>query len=129
VLPWLYGIATNVLRNRRRADRRFAAALNRMPAPEQERGFAEKADERLDDERQMKRALELLAQLPRREQDVLVLCVWFELSYEDASFALGVPIGTVRSRLSRARARVRELDLSAGHEEGEKTTAEEALEP
>ena len=127
VLPWLYGIATNVLRNRRRSERRFAAALRRMPGPEPEPGFAEKADERLDDERQVRRALELLAQLPRREQDVLVLCAWFELSYEDAAFALEIPIGTVRSRLSRARARLRELDLSTGHEEGESATVHEEL--
>jgi RNA polymerase sigma-70 factor (ECF subfamily) len=47
-----------------------------------------------------------VAALPRREQDVLALCVWSGLSYEDAARALGLPVGTVRSRLSRARRRL-----------------------
>jgi len=41
------------------------------------------------------------------EQDVLALCDLAELSYEEAATALGVPVGTVRSRLSRARAKLR----------------------
>lgn len=128
-LPWLFGIATNVIRNRRRSERRFAAALNRIPAPAPEPDFAEKADERLDDERQIKHVLRLLARLPRREQDAFVLYAWCELSYEDAAFALGVPIGTVRSRLSRARARLRELERIAGHEKDDRTVDDERLRP
>lgn len=129
VLPWLYGIATNVVRNQRRSERRFAAALRRMSAIEPEPDFAERADERVDDEWQTQGALDLLRKLPTREQDVLVLCVVMELSYEDAALALGVPVGTVRSRLSRARTRLRELDLGCGHEQGENTTVQEARQP
>jgi|SRR5579859_3059012 len=117
VLPWLYGIATNVLRNRRRSERRFAAALRRMPPTEADADFAERSDERLDDQRRMRRVLDLLAELPRREQDVLALCSWMELSYEEAAFALNIPVGTVRSRLSRARIHLRELYAGYGHEE------------
>ncbi|MCP9487718.1 MAG: sigma-70 region 4 domain-containing protein, partial [Gaiellaceae bacterium MAG52_C11] len=69
------------------------------------------------DERQMKRMRALLAQLPRRDQEVFVLCAWFELSYDDAAAALEIPVGTVRSRLSRARERLRELAPGFGHEE------------
>jgi RNA polymerase sigma-70 factor (ECF subfamily) len=123
VLPWLYGIATNVVRNRRRADRRYRAALARVPAPRFEPELTEEVESRIDDERLMRRALELLAELPRDQQEVLVLCDWSELSYDDTALALGVPVGTVRSRLSRARAALRELDLASGH-----PPVEEALE-
>jgi RNA polymerase sigma factor (sigma-70 family) len=62
-VPWLYGIATNVVRNRRRSERRFAAALSRMPVPQPEPSFVDLAEARLDDERQMKRLLALISQL------------------------------------------------------------------
>ena len=52
-LPWLYGIATNVIRNRRRAERRYAAALRRVPAPERSPSFADDSDGRIDDEELM----------------------------------------------------------------------------
>jgi RNA polymerase sigma factor (sigma-70 family) len=118
-LPWLLGVATNVLRNRRRSERRHRAALGRLPL---ERGadFADDVDGRLDDERHMRTTLRALAKLPRRSQEVIALCGWAGLSYEEAAVALALPVGTVRSRLSRARARVRELVRENGHEpEGE----------
>jgi RNA polymerase sigma factor (sigma-70 family) len=129
VLPWLYGIATNVLRNRRRSDRRFAAALSRVPRPNPEPDFARDADDRIDDERQMKRILRVVSQVPWHEQNTFALCAWAGLSYEEASVALDIPIGTVRSRLSRARQRLRELDPAFGHEEGEQRLPQEATEP
>jgi RNA polymerase sigma-70 factor, ECF subfamily len=126
VLPWLYGIATNVVRNQRRSERRYTAALRRVPKPGPEADFSPDADERIDDEARMRTTLALLSGLPRRELDVLVLCAWCELSYEDASIALGIPIGTVRSRLSRARRRLRELGLAGGHIEGATPSDEES---
>lgn len=110
VLPWLYGIATNVVRNRRRSERRYAAALHRLPPDVLAPDPADDVVAQIDDERRMKRLLERVSELPQREQDVLALCVWSELSYEDAASALGLPTGTVRSRLSRARSRLRELE-------------------
>jgi DNA-directed RNA polymerase specialized sigma24 family protein len=47
-----------------------------------------------------------LRRLPDHERDTLLLVVWGELSYEEAARGLGVPIGTVRSRIARARARL-----------------------
>ena len=129
VLPWLYGIATNVVRNRRRSERRFAAALRRVREARPEPGFADLADARLDDEEQMRQVLALIGRLPKHEQDVFVLCAWSELSYDDAALALEVPVGTIRSRLSRARQHLRELDPGFGHEEGRTANAQEALEP
>jgi len=66
--------------------------------------------EDLDDELQLESVLMQVRQLPRHEQEVFALCAWFDVSYEDAAHALSIPVGTVRSRLSRARARLRELD-------------------
>ena len=76
----------------------------------------------------MSRALELFARLPRREQEVFAICAWSGLSYEDAAIALRIPAGTVRSRLSRARARLRELDPGIGHERKTMQVTEEAVE-
>ena len=102
VLPWLYGIATNVVRNQGRSQRRYAAALQRMP-PGDRHGY-------IDDELQLQSVVRRVKQLPRREQEVFALCAWFDVSYEDAALALSIPVGTVRSRLSRARARLRDLE-------------------
>ena len=129
VLPWLYGIATNVLRNRRRSERRFRAALARLPQPAPETDFSDESADRLDDQRLTQRALGVIAQLSRREQDVFTLCAWQGLSYEDAALALDVPVGTVRSRLSRARQHIGELDSGSGHEEDRRPAVQEALEP
>jgi RNA polymerase sigma-70 factor (ECF subfamily) len=128
-MPWLLGIATNVVRNRRRSERRHAAALRRFPAPNPEPSFADDSDERIDDEELMGRALALLARLPRREQEVFALCAWSEVGYEDAAVALRIPVGTVRSRLSRARARLRELNPGIGHDEERTPMINEAVEP
>ena len=128
VLPWFYGIATNVVRNRRRSERRYRAALARVPLPDLEADFGDEAVERIHDERRMVLGLKLLAKLPRAQQDVLVLCAWSELSYDEAAFALGVPVGTVRSRLSRARDTFVELLANAGHEQGEMPAVEESVE-
>ncbi len=117
VLPWLYGIATNVIRNRRRSERRYAAALRRLPASEPALGFDDLADARIDDERAMTALLKRIARLPTRERDVLTLCAWMELSYEDAAIALDIPVGTVRSRLSSARRHLREPASASGHTE------------
>lgn len=129
VLPWLYGIATNVVRNQRRSERRFASALSRMPSAEAEPDFADAAVERLEHEHQAEKAIVLLDALPKREQEVFVLCAGMELSYEDAAFALDIPIGTVRSRLSSARSHLAELHSGSGHEQSESANVQEATQP
>jgi RNA polymerase sigma-70 factor (ECF subfamily) len=116
-LPLLYGIATNVLRNQRRSLRRRREAFARLPLERtEEPDFAEEGSIRLDDQVAMRQLLQLFARLPRREQDVIALCEWSELSYEDAAVALDIPIGTVRSRLARGRRRLRELATATGPE-------------
>ena len=101
--PWLYGIATNVVRQQWRSRRRHAAALGRIAAQRREGELTPDVVERQE---QVRAVLARIARLPRREQDVLALCVWSDLSYAEAAGALGVPVGTVRSRLARARQRL-----------------------
>ncbi len=107
-LPLLLGVATNVLCNRRRTERRHRAALERMPAPAEWTPDDDLVD-KLAEEQRMRELLEVLGRLPKREQDLIVLCVWMELSYEEAADALSLPVGTVGSRLYRGKKRLREL--------------------
>ena len=105
-LPWLYGVAANVLRNQRRRQRRYRAALTRLPRSREERDFAPDVVDRLDDQERMAQLVRRLRALPQIEQDVLTLCAWEELSPKEVAVALGVPEATVRTRLHRARKRL-----------------------
>ena len=107
--PWLLGIAINVNRNMSRAARRHLAALSRMPPPPPVPDFADELAGQLDDVRELRRVLAAVGRLRPDEQDVIALCVWSELDYAAAAQALGVPTGTIRSRLSRARRKLRKL--------------------
>lgn len=107
--PWLLGIATNVARGQRRAARRYRAALARLAVAGEVPDFAEDVSGRLDDAARIKALHRALAGLPRHELEILALCVWSGLGYAEAAEALNVPVGTVRSRLSRARARLARL--------------------
>jgi RNA polymerase sigma factor (sigma-70 family) len=111
--PWLFGIATNVASNQRRAARRHAGALARLPRPEEVPDFAEEVATRIEDRERLAGVRTALAALRRHEREALVLCVWSGLDYAEAAQALGVPVGTVRSRLSRARKKLNKL-LDAG---------------
>ncbi|CAM5378408.1 RNA polymerase sigma factor [Streptomyces narbonensis] len=107
--PWLLGIATNIMRGAAREARRRDAALARLP----ERGvlpdFADDVLARMTDGEQVRAARAALGRLRRREREVFTLVVWAGLDYAAAGEALGIPVGTVRSRLSRARERLRKL--------------------
>lgn len=111
--PWLFGIATNVARNVRRAARRYEGALVRLPRQRSEPDIAEEVVARLDDQERIARVRSALAALRAPEREVLALCVFAGLDYGEAAEALGVPVGTVRSRLSRARTRLSRL-VAAG---------------
>ena len=113
LLPWLYGVATNVLRNQRRSQRRHHAALTRLPPELEEPDFAEAATDRLDDEAAMRAVLARLSKLSSIEQEVLSLCIWEGLTSQAAAVVLGVPETTVRTRLRRAREHLRLLSESA----------------
>lgn len=97
--PWLYAIATNLIGSHRRAEGRRLRAYARMPlgdvAPEAP-GTALAPP-----------LAAALADLPDADRDALLLVAWGELSYEEVARTLGVPVGTVRSRIHRARGRLR----------------------
>lgn len=107
--PWLLGITTNVARNVRRSARRYDGVLARLPRAEVVPDFADEVSGRVDDGQRLTEAMAALATLPRVEREVLALCVWSGLEYTEAAQALDVPVGTVRSRLSRARRRLTAL--------------------
>ncbi|GAA4674955.1 RNA polymerase sigma factor [Streptomyces youssoufiensis] len=118
--PWLLGIATNTVRNTRRAARRHAAALSRVPPQAAERDFADEVASRVDDAELLEHVQVALRALRRPEREVIALCVWSGLDYAAAARALGVPVGTVRSRLSRARTKLATAVAAgrAGHTTG-----------
>jgi RNA polymerase sigma factor (sigma-70 family) len=107
--PWLLGIATNLARGQHRAARRQRNALARLAVADEMPDFADAVSGRLDDVARIRALHRALAALPRPELEVLALCVWSGLGYAEAAQALGIPVGTVRSRLSRARARLGKL--------------------
>ncbi|MFE0044296.1 RNA polymerase sigma factor [Streptomyces albireticuli] len=123
--PWLMGVAVNVLRNISRTARRHEKALARMPARDTVPDFAGELVDRMADAEQLAAAKRALGKLRRAEREVVTLCVWSGLSYAEAAEALGVPLGTVRSRLFRARERLRRL----AERELRETAADAAVHP
>jgi RNA polymerase sigma-70 factor (ECF subfamily) len=105
-LPWLYGVARRTIQHRWRTTTRHRRALARLPR-EVTGDHAEDVVARVDDQRHLAEVRQAFHGLNPIDQDVLLVCVWQHLDYASASVALGVPIGTVRSRLARARARLR----------------------
>ncbi|MFD4523919.1 RNA polymerase sigma factor [Streptomyces sp. NPDC058470] len=115
--PWLLGIATNVTRNTARAARRHQAALIRVPPPDPVPDFADEVTQRIADTEELAAAQKALSKMRRGEREVFTLCVWEGLDAATAAEALGVAVGTVRARLSRARKRLRrltQLELDGG---------------
>ncbi|MFF8439848.1 RNA polymerase sigma factor [Streptomyces californicus] len=107
VRAWLLGIATNVVRNTARAARRHREAMSRLPPPEPMPDFSDETVGQLADAQRLAAAARAVGRLKRSEREVFSLVVWSDLGYAAAAEALGVPVGTVRSRLSRARQKLR----------------------
>ncbi|GAA2632397.1 MULTISPECIES: RNA polymerase sigma factor [Streptomyces] len=109
--PWLLGIATNLARNHCRSNRRYraAAAATAAAGAASVPDHAEEVAGRLDDRRQIAATLGQLSALRGPEREVLLLCLGEGLEYAEAARVLGIPVGTVRSRLSRARTKLRRL--------------------
>ena len=108
-LPWLLTVATNNVRTERRTQRRWLAAIRRMPVVTETADPADEIAGRVDDQRRMRPILVAVRRLPRAERKAIALCVWAGLSYTDAAQALGIREVSVRSQVSRARARLARL--------------------
>jgi RNA polymerase sigma-70 factor (ECF subfamily) len=110
-LPWLLGIASKLILHERRRFVRYLAAVERssaeIRAADRERDVAV-ADRRLDAPADWARMRTALLTLSDTDRELLLLVAWDELSYEDAAAVLGLPLGTVRSKLHRTKARLRE---------------------
>jgi RNA polymerase sigma factor (sigma-70 family) len=105
---WLYGIASNLVRNHWRAEQHLLALDARLVPEVDLSGGTEAVDERVAAAMLAPRLAAGLARLTRDQRDVLLLSAWAELSHEEIAAVLEVAPGTVRSRLSRARAALRE---------------------
>ena len=107
-LPWLYGIGSNLLLKHRRGEARRLRANARLAASH-EAGDRRASAAALDARLLLPRVADAIETLPDDEREALLLFAWEELPYQSVAQALELPIGTVRSRLNRARAHLREL--------------------
>jgi RNA polymerase sigma-70 factor (ECF subfamily) len=101
---WLLGVAANLVRRHWRSADRASRAIGRLRPPDPVADPSIEATERLDGERELRRLASRINALPAPQAEVLMLWAWEQLTYEEIAAVLGVPVGTVRSRLSRARA-------------------------
>jgi len=119
--PWLYGIATNRLGRYRRSELKQLRALERTGSDPVVAAFTERSDARVGAGVVSRRLAGVLGRLPAGQRDALLLIAWADLTYDEVAGALGVPVGTVRSRISRARGALRDalggIDPTAVQEE------------
>ncbi|MER6158131.1 RNA polymerase sigma factor [Streptomyces sp. NPDC001868] len=106
--PWLYGIAGNLIGKHRRTEVRALKALARTGHDPVAASWSETWVERTDTRVAAQGPLAgALAALPAGDRHVLLLVAWADLGYQEVAQALDIPVGTVRSRLNRARRKVR----------------------
>jgi RNA polymerase sigma-70 factor (ECF subfamily) len=126
--PWLFGIAANVMRRSRRTEERRLKAFARQAA--EPPAAPDDADSRLDSQATRPQLAGGLARLRAAEREVLLLVAWADFTYDEVARALDIPVGTVRSRLHRARARMSsELGLEQPCEAHEARDARGARDP
>jgi len=107
VRAWLYGIATNLVAQHRRTEQRRYRALARAGPERVTDGHEDRVVSRVAAQGMLPRLAGALARLSQKDRDVLLLVALADLSHQEVSQALGIPYGTVGSRLNRARAKVR----------------------
>jgi RNA polymerase sigma-70 factor (ECF subfamily) len=119
--PWLYGIATNLVGQHRRNEARQHRIAQVAAAEPVVLGHADQVAASVTAQAMRTLLGTALAALPPGDRDVLLLIAWEQLTYQEVSVALAIPVGTVRSRLHRARTKVRQTlagtDAAATYEE------------
>ncbi|MEV4758886.1 RNA polymerase sigma factor [Micromonospora sp. NPDC049559] len=119
--PWLYGIATNLSSRHRRAELsayRLSQAVGPDPA---EPSHADQVAADVTAQALRSLLVTALSELAPGDRDVLLLIAWEQLSYDEVAAALAIPVGTVRSRLHRARQQIRK---TLGHTNPSNVTEE-----
>lgn len=106
-LPWLYGIATRLVHRHWRSESAQLRLLARTGTDPITEPFTERVDATVCATAVKPRLAGALAKLPASQRDALLMYAWAGLSYEQIATATGVPLGTVQSRISRARQRLR----------------------
>ncbi|WP_120494724.1 RNA polymerase sigma factor [Microbacterium phyllosphaerae] len=107
VLPWLLATTSFAAKNSLRSRRRYQRLLHRIPHDEDVADHADEVARAMDSLKISESVREALRQLNPREASVVILCIIHELPLAEAAVVLGVPEGTVKSRLSRVKARLR----------------------
>jgi RNA polymerase sigma factor (sigma-70 family) len=106
--PWLLGIASRLISRHRAVEakqwRSFAASISQQE--HSSLGGLEDALSRVDAEREVATLKARIAALAPKDRETLLLYAWQGMSYDEVAAALGVPVGTVRSRLNRVRRRL-----------------------
>ncbi|MET7639684.1 RNA polymerase sigma factor [Streptomyces sp. NPDC005438] len=105
--PWLYGIASKLVAGHRRFEVRQYRLLARTAHDPVAEDHRDRADDRVAAAAVTRQLAAALARLSKGDRDVLLLIAWESLTYEEVAQALDIPVGTVRSRLNRARKKVR----------------------
>lgn len=123
-LPWLYGIATRLAHRHWRSETKQLRLLARGGTDPVTEPFTDRVDAAVAANAVKARLAAALAKLPASQRDALLLLVWGDLSYEQIAHATGVPLGTVQSRISRARRRLREQLADLDQVELRETTNE-----
>lgn len=107
--PWLLAVAGNEARNDRRRTARDERLAQRVGPARSVRDHSDAVLARLDDRRRLHRLLSALDRLSTAHREVVELCMVAEVPHADAAHALGIPVNTLRTRIHRARAKLRTL--------------------
>ncbi|MCX2950263.1 RNA polymerase sigma factor [Lentzea sp. NEAU-D7] len=107
-LPWLYAVTANRARTEWRASRRALRLVTKL-TPQDERDHADEVAARTDAQRRLVQVVAAIAKLPASEREIAQLCLLGDVSTADAAALLGIAESSVRARVSRTRARLRDL--------------------